>query len=256
MNISDSGEEYLSYESYPVWDRSVRVFHWINAICVIGLVFIGLAILYNKSLGVSAEGKILLKTIHVYIGYLFVSNLAWRIIWLFIGNRYARFKSVFPFGKDYRVSLGQYVEDLREGNQSNYLGHNPLARLMVALLFLLLTAQAVSGLVLAGTDIYYPPFGNGIKEWIAVDGLDEVAIGDIRPGSKENVDPVAYNEMRGFRKPFITVHKYAFYILLFALFLHIAGVVYSELKEGCGLVSAMFTGEKKFSQRPVDYDDD
>lgn len=55
MKPSENGQEALS--SYHVWDRSVRVFHWINVICVIGLISVGLAILYNKSFGVSLTGR-------------------------------------------------------------------------------------------------------------------------------------------------------------------------------------------------------
>ena len=53
---------------YPVWDAGVRWFHWINVLCVLGLMAIGVAILNDKALGVSNDGKILLKTVHVWIG--------------------------------------------------------------------------------------------------------------------------------------------------------------------------------------------
>ena len=61
--------------------------------------------------------------------------------------------------------------------------------------------------------------------------------------------------MREFRQPFITTHVYVFYILVVAILLHIAGVVVTELKEKSGLVSALFTGQKVFKNKPVDYDD-
>jgi Ni/Fe-hydrogenase 1 B-type cytochrome subunit len=66
------------------------------------------------------------------------------------------------------------------------------------------------------------------------------------------LDPEGYAAMREFRKPFITVHKLSFYILLFAIILHIAAVVIAEIKEGNGLVTAMFTGKKVFSDPPED----
>ena len=40
-----------------------------------------------------------------------------------------------------------------------YAGHSPLGRLAVLVLLLVLGVQGLAGLVLAGTDIYYPPFG-------------------------------------------------------------------------------------------------
>lgn len=56
-------------------------------------------------------------------------------------------------------------------------------------------------LVLAGTDIFYPPIGSWITNWIASPGLDPAAL---VPYAKEMYDPSAYDAMRAFRKPFIT----------------------------------------------------
>jgi len=69
-------------KEYPVWDRTTRWFHWINTLAIIGLIGVGLVILNAKTLGISTDGKILLKTIHVYIGYLFCLNLAWLAYYL------------------------------------------------------------------------------------------------------------------------------------------------------------------------------
>ena len=91
--------------AYPVWDRTVRIFHWINVLCVLGLIAIGVAILNSKALGVTDDGKLLLKTVHVYIGYVFAANLTWRIAWGFIGNRYSRWKSILPFNAEHRAQL-------------------------------------------------------------------------------------------------------------------------------------------------------
>jgi Ni/Fe-hydrogenase 1 B-type cytochrome subunit len=253
--MSDSNNTPVKLDSYPVWDRSVRIFHWLNVICVIGLIAIGTVILFNKNLGVSADGKILLKTIHVYLGYIFVFNLIWRFIWFFVGNQYSRLGAILPFGAKYKESLTLYAKGMKNGDTPGYLGHNPVARLMIVLLFLLLSVQAVTGLVLAGTDLYMPPFGHEIAEWVTNTDEDHGKLVDLKPGSKENVNPESYKEMRSFRKPFISAHKYAFYTLLAAIFLHIAGVVVTELRERNGIISAMFTGNKVFSKKPVDTDD-
>ena len=66
---------------HPVWDVSVRCFHWINVVSVLGLIAVGVAILNDKALGVTNDGKILLKTVHVWIGYVFALNLLWRFVW-------------------------------------------------------------------------------------------------------------------------------------------------------------------------------
>lgn len=252
MNHSNSSGESLF--SYHVWDRSIRIFHWVNVICIIGLILLGLMLLYNKNFGVSADGKILLKTLHAYFGYVFVLNLAWRLVWGFVGNKYSRWSSILPFRKGFIKLLMSYAKGFKENDPPPYAGHNPIAKLMVGLLFVMLITQATTGLILAGTDLYLPPFGHEIAEWVTGSGEDHSKLADLKPGSKEGVDLEGYKEMRAFRKPFITVHKYTFYGLVIAILLHISGVIVTEVKEKNGLVSAMFTGKKVFRKKPIDYD--
>ena len=244
-----------SLKTYHVWDKTIRFFHWINVACVIALISVGLVIFFNKNLGVSGEGKILLKTIHVYIGYVFALNLGWRFIWFFLGNRHARLMAILPLGKQYIESLKQFINGIKSGNLPSYNGHNPLAKPMITLLLLLMGTQAVTGLILAGTDLYMPPFGQKIAAWVSISEQTSDKAITLKPGSKENVDKVAYSEMRAFRKPIITTHKYAFYGLVLAIILHITGVIVSEIRERSGLVSAMFTGDKVHSKKPLDYDE-
>jgi len=86
-------------QEYAVWDGSVRWFHWINVLAIIGLIAVGTVILNGKAIGVSGEGKVLLKTIHVYIGYVFCLNLLWRLIVAFVStNRFSRWAAVLPSG--------------------------------------------------------------------------------------------------------------------------------------------------------------
>lgn len=240
---------------YTAWDRTTRLFHWINVLCIIGLIAAGTVILNNKALGVSGDGKILLKTVHVYIGYVFFLNLLWRLIWGFIGGKYSRWQEILPIGKGFWHSVREYIAGTKSGEPPQYLGHNPLAKIMVSFLFLLLTTQATTGLVLAGTDLYFPPFGHEIAEWVTRAGEEHDKIKNLKPGSKDDVDSEAYAEMRKFRKPFISTHVYAFYLLLISIILHIAAVVITEVREKNGLVSAMFTGKKVMTKKPLDFQD-
>lgn len=244
----------MSYKTYSAWDRTTRFFHWINFLCVTALAVFGLLILNGDAFGVSAEGKVLLKTLHVYVGYVLAANLAWRIVWAFVGNPRARWRALLPAGRGYVASLFGYLRGLRGDHPPVYLGHNPLGRIMVTLLLLLLASQAVTGLVLAGTDLYKPPFGGYIAEWVTAGDPDKLA--RLQPGSRDHVDPDAYADMRDFRKPFITLHLYVFYALLAGVGLHVAGVISGEIRERHGLVSAMFSGEKFLSEVPVDADPD
>lgn len=239
-------------KSYDVWDAPTRWFHWINALCIIGLIAVGLVILNAGSLDVSNKGKIALKTVHVYIGYVFVLNFLGRIVWAFAGNHYAQWRQILPGGRGYIQALRNYVSAFAAGRPEHYLGHNPLGRISVAVLFALIAVQAFTGLVLAGTDIFFPPFGAWVAQSIAAPGVDSAAL---VPYAPELYDKLSYDNMRAIRKPFATVHLYGLYALLITVVLHIAAVVVTELREGGSIVSAMFTGRKVVSAKPVDSSD-
>lgn len=239
------------YQSYAVWDVTIRLFHWINVIAVMGLMAVGVVLLNDDALGISRDGKILLKHVHVLIGYGMVANLAWRLVWGFFGSRHARWGAVLPFGRGYGAQLKAYLASLRQGAPQHYLGHNPLGRLAVLVLLLLLVTMAATGLVLAGTDLFYPPFGGAISRWVVASGVDPATL---LPYTPAMVDPVAFQEMKSFRRPFGITHVTTFYALAAMVVLHVIAVIVTEICEGGGLVSAMFSGKKVLPAPPVDGD--
>lgn len=234
---------------YSVWDLPVRLFHWINFISVISLLFMGFIMLYKKELGItSPEAKIALKQVHVIIGYVFASNLLIRFLWAFIGNRFARWSALLP-GLSGITRARQYLKASRQGHAKPYLGHNPAGRLAVSLLLLLLAVMAITGLVRAGTDIYYPPFGERVQEYIVAEGVEASSI---KPYDESQVNPEKYQKMKAFKGPFGDVHLYTAYALMALILLHIIAVVVAEKREGGALVSAMFNGKKYISGAPAD----
>lgn len=241
----------MELREYRVWDRSVRVFHWINALAVLQLVALGVVILNADALGIPDDpGMIVLKTVHVYVGYVFVVNLAWRIVWGFVGGRYARWNALLPGGRGYGRRLAEFLKGFFSGRAPAYLGHNPAARIFLSLLLLLMLVQAATGLVIAGTDVYMPPFGGAFREWVAADTHDPTLV---RPYAPETVNAAAYAEMRAFRSPLVAIHEYNFFILLAMSVVHIAAAVIMDGKEGGGVISSMFTGRKIHGGRPEDW---
>ena len=235
--------------AYRVWDAPTRWFHWINALSVLGLMLVGILILFSGSLGVSPAGRVTVKTIHVWLGYVMTLNLVWRFVWAFLGNRYARWRAVLPGGPGFPRALEAYVTAFLAGDPRHYLGHNPAGRVAVAIILLLLVVQAVTGLVLAGTDILYPPFGSWIAHWIAAPNVDPSAL---TPLTRNLMNQDAYAAMRSFRAPFVEIHELAFYGIAAVVVLHVIAVIVTELREGGSLISAMFTGRKIFSGPPQD----
>jgi cytochrome b len=234
---------------YRVWDAPTRWFHWLNALSVLGLILIGILILFAGRLGMTPAGRVTAKAIHVWLGYVMTVNLLWRFVWAFLGNRYARWQAVLPGGKGYIAALEAYVSAFLAGEPKHYLGHNPIGRLAILVILLLLVIQAVTGLVLAGTDLFYPPFGKWMARWVAAENVDP---SNLTPLARDLMDQNAYAAMRSFRAPFSQLHLIAFYLLAAGVVIHVVAVVLTELREGGTIISAMFTGRKILPGRPED----
>ena len=240
----------MALTEYHVWDRSQRVFHWINVLAVLALAAIGVVILNADALGIPDDpGMVALKTTHVYVGYIFVFNLAWRLLWGFVGGPFARWRALLPGGPEFGRRLADFVRGFLTGRSPVYLGHNPIARIFLSALLLSLLVQAATGLIIAGTDVFMPPFGGVVREWVAADTHDPALV---RPYAPETVNGAAYAAMRAFRAPVVSVHEYNFFVLLAMIAIHVTAAVIIEVKEGGGIISAMFTGRKVHREPPVD----
>jgi cytochrome b len=110
-----------------------------------------------------------------------------------------------------------------------------------------LLVQGLSGILLAGTDVYMPPFGRYFAEWVAAPDMDP---SQVRPYAPDTVNETSYGEMRNFRTPVIATHLTTYYVLLILIMLHVVGVVTTELRKGGTIISAMFTGRKILSVSP------
>jgi len=239
----------ISYKKYSTWSPAVRWFHWINVLSVFSLIFIGLIMLYKKELGiVSLEAKIGLKELHVIVGYIFATNLLIRLVFAFIGPASAGFSAFIP-GKGFMRSLSSYYASLKTGEPQQFIGHNPLGKLAVSVLFSLLIILMISGLIRAGTDIYYPPFGSTVSNYIAAPGVDP---GSLIPYQKEGVDQEKMASLKAFKSPFGKIHLYTAYLLMLLILIHIAAIVRAEVKEDDSLVSSMFSGKKIIKGTPQD----
>jgi cytochrome b len=146
-------------------------------------------------------------------------------------------------------SLQSYRASLKAGKPQQFIGHNPLGKLAVTALFTLMFIILISGLIRAGTDVYFPPFGSAVTTYIAAKGTDPSSL---LPYHKEGVDKEKMASLEAFKSPFGTVHLYAAYTLMFLIFIHIAAVVRAEVKEGDRLISSMFGGKKMMTEKPQD----
>ncbi|GIU17695.1 cytochrome b/b6 domain-containing protein [Shewanella sp. MBTL60-007] len=231
---------------YQVWDKPVRIFHWINLVLITALMFVGLIMLFKSELGISGlAAKIKLKELHIVIGYLFVINLLIRLLWGFIGSGYAKLSHMWPSFK----SASDYRQALKAGQNPQYLGHNPLGKLAVSAIFALLIVLGATGLLRAGTDVFYPPFGAAVTEYIAADGVEPASL---KPYDETGVNQQKVAQMKPYKSIIGKVHLYSAYLLMLVVLTHILGVIIAELKHQPGIISAMFSGKKRLKDKPVD----
>lgn len=232
-----------------VWDATTRWFHWINFASILVLTFVGLVMLFRLEFGITEmETRVALKQVHVIAGYVFVLNLLWRIVWGFIGNRHARWRALLPASPS---ATRAYLAELRAGRAPRYAGHNPLGRLSVTAMLALMLVMAASGLTRAGTDLLFPPFGAAVEAYLGGATVDGEPL---TPFNLDQADPERKKRYDAVRKVAGTIHEYAAYLLWLLIVIHVAAVVVTEVREGGGIVSAMFSGKKMLSGKPPDAD--
>ena len=112
-----------------VWDTPTRVFHWLQVLAF------GVAYLTAFSER--------LRNYHVALGYILLGLLVFRLLWGFVGTRYARFSSFLFNPKQIVV----YLLALSKGKPAHYLGHNPAGSVSVWLLLALGLFICVTGVL-------------------------------------------------------------------------------------------------------------
>lgn len=108
-----------------VWDPVVRLFHWtvVIAVCL--------------NLFILKPGRLY----HRYVGYVVIGAVVIRLIWGFVGTRYARFSEFFPTPS----RLVPYLKALVRREEPRHIGHNPAAAVMMLVLMVLLLATGITG---------------------------------------------------------------------------------------------------------------
>jgi cytochrome b len=113
-----------------VWDVPTRVFHWLLVVSFAGAFL-------------TAESE-RYRDIHVVLGYTLLGLIAFRLLWGFVGSRYAQFRS-FLFKPSEIIA---YVTSLLKAKPAHYVGHNPAGSVAVYLLLALGITSGVTGAVL------------------------------------------------------------------------------------------------------------
>lgn len=115
-----------------VWDLPIRLFHWLFALSFVVAWITGDSDTY--------------RDLHVFVGYLMLGLLGFRLLWGVIGSRYARFSS-FRYGPMQAI---RYVRDALTRSAPHHIGHNPAGSWAVYLLLTLGLLVGVTGILVLG----------------------------------------------------------------------------------------------------------
>jgi cytochrome b len=111
-----------------VWDPLLRAFHWTLAVSIVAA-------------WLSAQVD---ESLHEILGYVALALIASRVLWGFVGPRYARFSQ---FVRKPRV-VWSYLRTVLAGTEVRFIGHNPAGGAMILAMLAVVGVVSASGWLL------------------------------------------------------------------------------------------------------------
>ena len=221
-------EQGISRTSIYVYEAPVRLWHWVNALCIVVLAvtgyFIGAPL---PSVPGEASDAFLMgyiRFVHFAAGYVLAVAFLGRIYWAFVGNRHARQLFSLPFWR--RAFWSELFYELRwyffiEKEPKKYVGHNPLAHFVMFFAFtLMMVLQIATGFALYGE-------GTGIDSWqYAWFGW----VFDLFPNSQM----------------VHTWHHLGMWIFVIFVTVHVYAAIREDILSRQSIISTMISGERMF----------
>jgi Ni/Fe-hydrogenase 1 B-type cytochrome subunit len=216
-----------------VWQWPVRLYHWVNFLCICALVVTGFIIGRPVSFTSADEASFSYwfgtsRFLHFAAAYVFFFNFLARIYWGFVGNQYARWENFLPLTPALlRKQSREVVEVLKvdilqaKVTPMESAGHNALAGWTYFLSFLAFLFQSVTGfgMYAAMSDAWLP----SLFAWIV-----PLMGGDF-----------AVRQWH---------HMMMWFFIIFSV-VHVYLVFYHDYVEGRGVISSMVGGWKFIERR-------
>lgn len=174
-----------------VWSIPTRAFHWL---LVLGIIV--------SFISIEVGGSIL---VHFISGLTIGVIIIFRISWGFVGPRYSNFK-------DFVINPRAIIQYLKNSNNKQYMGHNPLASVVMLGIIVVVLFMVLSGVMLLASG----------SETVLFFSLDS-----------------AYYEL------FMEIHEVLFSLLMVLVGMHILGLILDSVKNReTGTLMSIFTGYK------------
>lgn len=218
-----------------VWQLPVRIFHWVNAVAIVGLCITGYIIGDPPAIqhGTAPSENYwfgIVRFVHMVCAMIFIVNFLVRIYWFFAGNRFSRWFNYVPITKKQWRGIRDTLKIdvlLITKNPIYDIGHNALAATTYGGLFFIMFLQSITGMMMFApqSNAFWAPFFQ--KMLIFFDGFFPVR----------------------------NVHHWLMWAFILFAIVHIYLVFYHDYIEKNGIASSIIGGWK-FIPEPivVDYE--
>lgn len=212
-----------------VYEAPLRLWHWINALAITVLAITGYFI--GKPLpslsGDPSEQYLMgwIRFLHFAAAYVFAIGFIGRIYWAIVGNHHARQIFLLPilnrhWWSEVFYELKWYLFMVKEPKK--YVGHNPLAQLMM---FLFFTVGAVY-MIITGFALYGE--GLGVGSW--ADQMFGWAIAVLGGNSMQ----------------MHSMHRLGMWVTLCFVLVHVYAAIREDIMSRQSLISTMISGWRMF----------
>ncbi len=211
-----------------VYEAPVRLWHWVNALCILVLGVSGYLIANPLPTlpGEASDWFVMgyIRFAHFAAAYIFAFGFIGRIYWSFVGNRYSR--EIFHLN----LFKGSYWKELlhearwyafMEKEPKKYVGHNPLAAIFMVFVVVL----GSLAMMLTGFALYAEQAGPG--SW------QDTLFGWLIPLVGQSQDVRMW-------------HHWGLWVITLFVMIHIYAAVREDIMSRQSLVSTMISGWRMF----------
>jgi Ni/Fe-hydrogenase 1 B-type cytochrome subunit len=148
-----SGDYHWIY----LWGWPIRAMHWLAVGCIVVLVVTGFYIgrPYFITSGEATAHYLMgwVRFLHFAAAGILVATAIVRLYWLFVGNRFERWRALFPVRASDWANLWKQIKFylmIRPEQAPQWLGHNPLQQFSYTGLYGIALLQAITGFAMYG----------------------------------------------------------------------------------------------------------
>jgi Ni/Fe-hydrogenase 1 B-type cytochrome subunit len=215
--------------SVYVYEAPVRMWHWLNAACILTLCVTGYLIgspLPSMQIGEPVSQFVFgyIRFTHFAAGQILLVAFLGRIYWAIVGNHHARQMFYVPFWrgqywKEVWYEIRWYMFLVKEPKK--YVGHNPLAQLAM---FFFITL-GISFMIITGMALY--------AEGAQAGSLPDIFFGWARA-------------LVGNSQTLHTLHHLGMWWIVVFMIIHIYVAVREDIMSRQSIVSTMISGHRTF----------